>query len=356
MKILHTSDLHLNSKMNTRLGTAEAKERKRELLESFAELVSYAKHERCTAFIIAGDLFDTDKIGERVKQSALDIIRSAPELNFFYLTGNHEKAALKDGNVPENMYLFSDKWTYYTIGGVAFAGRESTEPDMFAKLEMPEGTDILIAILHGELRDRSERGGIIGARELSESPVNYLALGHYHSFTEKEISRDCHAVYCGTPAGRGFDEAGDKGFVIIETEGKNVKYSFQKANTRKFIIADVSLDGIESKPELDEKISHACREIDKNSLVRIRLTGHRAPEFSYDTESIRHRLASSFYYIEIKDESRLLIRPEDYKFDKTLKGEFIRTVYADMSLDEDEKEEIIKTGIKALMGERFDEV
>ena len=47
----------------------------------------------------------------------------------------------------------------------------------------------------------------------------------------------------------------------------------------------------------------------------------------------------------------MAINPEDYKHDMSLKGEFIRTVSADDSLDETTKEKIIACGINALMGE-----
>ena len=63
--------------------------------------------------------------------------------------------------------------------------------------------------------------------------------------------------------------------------------------------------------------------------------------------------ADRFYYFEVKDTSRMAINPEDYKFDKTLKGEFIRTVSADESLDEESREKIIACGINALMGEEL---
>jgi hypothetical protein len=63
------------------------------------------------------------------------------------------------------------------------------------------------------------------------------------------------------------------------------------------------------------------------------------------------RLSEKFYYFEIKDSSRLSISAEDYVTDKSLKGEFIRLVLLDESLSDKEKDDIISTGISALMGE-----
>jgi hypothetical protein len=66
-----------------------------------------------------------------------------------------------------------------------------------------------------------------------------------------------------------------------------------------------------------------------------------------------HAFENRFYYFEIKDSSRMAINPEDYKNDRSLKGEFIRTVTSDQSLDVQTKEKIIACGINALMGEEL---
>ena len=63
MKILHTSDLHLDSPLTTRLDSKKVRERKNELLLSFKRLSELADREGSEAFIIAGDLFDSERIG-----------------------------------------------------------------------------------------------------------------------------------------------------------------------------------------------------------------------------------------------------------------------------------------------------
>ena len=60
-----------------------------------------------------------------------------------------------------------------------------------------------------------------------------------------------------------------------------------------------------------------------------------------------------FYFLKIKDESRLKIEPETYAHDASLKGEFIRLVMASDRGDWD-KEQIIYCGIRALSGEEVE--
>ena len=142
MKILHTSDLHLNSKMDSKLGKEKAKERKRELLLNFKKMTEFAKNAGFRAFIIAGDLFDTEKISVSVKKSVLDLIAAVPEISFLYLPGNHEEDAIsKLELLPENLLVFGKEWTYYTIDGVCFAGRRETSPGMFSSIKKPSNAE-----------------------------------------------------------------------------------------------------------------------------------------------------------------------------------------------------------------------
>ena len=55
---------------------------------------------------------------------------------------------------------------------------------------------------------------------------------------------------------------------------------------------------------------------------------------------------------KISDKSRLLIDPDAYRNDISLKGEFVRRVLAS-NLKEEEKERVIACGFRALSGEEM---
>ena len=88
MKIIHTSDLHLNSKMESSLTSEQAKQRKAELLRTFARMIDYANENSVEAIIIAGDMFDTETINKSTKEYVLDIIKKNSNITFLYLCGN----------------------------------------------------------------------------------------------------------------------------------------------------------------------------------------------------------------------------------------------------------------------------
>ena len=84
---------------------------------------------------------------------------------------------------------------------------------------MKYNSDIL-RHLHGELKDKCSAPETIGIKEATGKNIDYLALGHYHSYSGAVIDERGSAVYSGTPEGRGFDEAGDKGFIMLNVSDK----------------------------------------------------------------------------------------------------------------------------------------
>ena len=354
MKIIHTSDIHLDSPLTSRLTQDKVRERRRELLSGFGRLVEEAKALGVEAIIIAGDLFDDSRISRRALDTALSIIDEAKEITFFYLQGNHEGDALLTSAraMPENLKTFGEDWTYYQIGDVTFVGRNEIKENMFSTLSLEkERKNILI--LHGELRDRSAYPDAIGIREAVGKNIDYMALGHYHSYSVEAIDDRGAAIYSGTPEGRGFDETGDKGYVLLSTSSDRVIHSFRSFARRRLHIVPLELDGAVRTVEISERADRALRNIPTSDIVRLELCGRYFPSLWKDTDALMREYQYRFYYFEIKDSSRIAINPEDYKHDMSLKGEFIRTVNADNSLDEATKEKIIACGINALMGEEL---
>ncbi len=352
MRVLHTSDLHINSPLTSRLSPSKVRERKAELISTFERMVEEAVYQKVNIFIIAGDLFDSERITRSLAERILAAIEAAHGIDFLYLSGNHEKSALLQCGVslPENLKIFGEDWTYFDYGVLTVAGRSVISAGMFNSLNL-DYAKTNIVVLHGAVTESHSDGELIGIREARERHIDYMALGHYHSFSETPIDDDGVAVYSGTPEGRGFDEVGSKGFVIIDADGKNASYRFKPFAKRTLRIVDTDISGITRRIELDARIADSLEGIPHSDLIRLRLTGERDPEFLIDTDAINSRWNQAFYHFEINDDTATKIDPDAYKYDRSLKGEFIRLVLSKNDLSDTEKEKIIRTGLAALMGE-----
>ncbi len=354
MRFIHTSDLHINSPLNSHLPPAKTRERKDELLLSFRSLTSEAMALGADGIIISGDLFDSERISSKALNTVISTIERADEITFFYLPGNHEKDALAkcERELPSNLKVFGDEWTYFDFMGVQIVGKAKTCKDMFTYLSLDESKPSIVA-LHGELRDYSDEGGVIGVKDIAKLRCDYMALGHYHSFSEKKINDRLCAVYCGTPEGRGFDETGAKGYVVLDIDKNGASYSFKKRASRTLFSIEVDISKAATQYELERLIEHSVSRASRDDLVRVVLTGEHPADLDRDTALLEGFFADRFYYFEVRDESKLKINVEDYALDKSLKGEFVRLVMADENLSEGEKSSIIECGLRALMGEKI---
>ena len=359
MKLIHCADLHLDSRMTANLPPEKARVRRQEILHTFERMVEYAAKEDVSAILIAGDLFDTKTILAGTKNVVLSSIANHPEIRFYYLRGNHDRDNFLTGleKIPDNLKLFKDTWTTYEEGRVTITGVELETADpaaVYASLVLPSDR-YNIVMLHGQETESGskDRAEIIQLRALRNKEIDYLALGHIHAFKEEKL--DARGTYCypGCLEGRGFDECGTHGFVLIDVPdaGEAVRTFVPFAyRTLHELSVDVTgcLTSFEIGRKIDEKIE--AEKIPEKDLLKIVLTGQTDVSCEKNLDYLESRL-NRFYFVKVTDGTELVVRFEDYANDPSLKGEFFRTVMADENFSEDEKLQILRYGFKALAGE-----
>lgn len=364
MKIIHCADLHLDSQMTTNLTREKAKERKAELLATFQRMVGYAKENGVSAIIIAGDMFDSHIINTTTRNAVAEAINRNPGITFFYLKGNHDVDSFL-GNlaeIPANLKLFEEQWTSYDFGqcvnisGIEF--NDSNAATMYDSLTL-DNNKINIVVLHGQesAEQKKNQAEIISIPALKNKGIDYLALGHIHSYKYEKL--DSRGAYCypGCLEGRGFDECGEHGFVLLDINEntKTVAHEFVPFATRKIFAPQVDVTGKKTSDEMAELMKAAVKEqgIEASSLVKFVLTGYIDITSEKNVDYLTKLFEDEFYFVKIYDETKLKVDYEAYALDKSLKGEFVRTVQKS-DLDEDTKAEVIRLGIQALLGEALD--
>lgn len=350
VKLIHCADLHLDSPMEANLLPEKARERKSEILSTFTRLVRLAEENGVSAILIAGDLFDSDHITKKTQKYVTDLIASHPNLYFFYLAGNHDRgnALHTQEEKPENLCTFGAGWSSYRFGEVTVTGSESPDPDAL-QLD-PDALNIVL--MHGQERaGRGDMSGdVIRFSRLKGKHIDYLALGHLHEYRIAAIDARCTACYSGCLEGRGFDECGQKGYVLLEVENRRITHRFVPFAKRSLHTLSCDVSGFSSQLELEERLLAAVEGIPSRDMVKVVLEGVCLPDDQKDLVHLTGVLSERFYFAKIYDESRLQICPEDYRNDISLKGEFVRRVMGS-NLKEEEKERVIACGFRALCGE-----
>ena len=351
MQIIHTADLHLDSRLETNLDPVKAKERKRELLLSFDNLINYAKNNNVEAILISGDLFDRPKISAKTREYILGIIEDAPMIQFLLIYGNHDFNMFQEHpmGLPSNLHIFKDKWETISFKNVDITGisGEGISPALYDNLCLNRSKKNIV-MLHGDITNLNS----IPLSMLKERNIDYLALGHLHKYQRGKLDDRGIWVYPGCLEGRGFDEEGPKGFVLLDITDSSIESKFIPFSKR--ILHDIKVDitNCDSWVEIRRNVTLKLTDIPQSDMIRIRLVGEYDLSLIKQNELLERSLNQQYYFARVSDESRLRINPKEYENDISLKGEFIRNVLAS-KLSEDDKNRIIEYGIKALMKEEI---
>ncbi len=363
MLLIHCADLHLDSRLTSNFHKDMAKERNAELLRTFENMVDYAEKNGVAAILIAGDLFDTRKISATARHVVWDAVTGHGDILFFYLQGNHDTGNFfaDREEIPENLKLFGPAWTHYPVGSgrIVVSGLELSEENAAGAWHslVLDPSNFNVVMLHGQqaesgAKDRTE---VIRLRDLKNKGIDHLALGHVHAFQYGAL--DARGVWCypGCLDGRGFDECGDHGFVLLDVDEETgtCRRSFVPFASRRLHTVAVDVSGCADTPEMAERIEAklAGQDIPGEDLIKVVLTGEVDVESEIDTEYLQKRLEPGYYFLKISDETALRVDAERFYLDESLKGEFVRTVMSREDLSEEERAAAIRYGLRAIAGE-----
>lgn len=361
MKIIHCADIHLDSAIKKNLTREQSLQRRSELLLTFESMIRYAQKNGVKAILISGDLFDTNVVSRKTGSVVLNSIKQVPDIDFYYLRGNHDAydffaSGEREEELPANLKLFSDQFTTYSYPGVTISGVELTQEnqDTVYQTLVLDPQSFNIVMLHGQdsIYSQKDKAQVIALNQLKNRFIDYLALGHIHSYKEGALdNRGCYC-YPGCLEGRGFDECGDKGFMLLEIEGAKMTKEFIPAAKRRLHEFEVDVTGCDSTFEVAKRIGEAVRKVDSQDLVQVILAGKVPVDSERNLAYLTEKFGQQFYAFQMKDKTRLAIEKEDYINDVSLKGEFIR-LCMEQSFDEEKQKAVMELGIHALMGEEL---
>ncbi|MBO7376228.1 MAG: metallophosphoesterase [Clostridia bacterium] len=343
--------MHLGSAFR-KLDREKGDKRRSELRSTFERTVDHAAKNGFEAVLICGDLFDTARPTMDDKRFFYKLPRRYPNLKFFYLRGNHDTEEGFDETLP-NLYTFGPEPSSFDLGEAVISGCElpAGEEELYADYSPVPGR-VNILMLHGQLSEGgSAPEGVINKKKLEEKNIDYLALGHIHSYGEIPLGEGV-AVYPGCLEGRGYDEIGIHGFVEIEIENGRVSHRFVPFAQREIILKTVDLTGTSDAEEAIGKV-RASAESSPKDMIRIELTGEVTFETGRLPLEIGTRLSGSFFDVSVKD---LTVPATDYSGiakQISLRGEFYRTVMGSDDLSDEDRADILRFGIGLLDGKKW---
>ncbi|MDY3248831.1 MAG: DNA repair exonuclease [Candidatus Choladocola sp.] len=283
MKFMHIADVHLGAAPDH--GYLWAKDRGRELWESFRRCIQDANEKKVDLLLIAGDLFHRQPELQELKE--VNYLFSTLEKTMVVLiAGNHDYlkrgSAYLDFPWNENVIcLFSPecervrlKELKVEIYGFSYHQQEITEP-LYDDLTAEKNEYFKILLAHGG--DASHIP--MNREQLAGAGFDYIALGHIH---KPQIYIKNMAMYAGALEPVDCNDPGPHGYVIGEVHRRQVKLSFEPVCSRQYLQKEIQVTEADTVFSVREKISGTIRACGMQNMYRLILTGQRHPKFRPD--------------------------------------------------------------------------
>lgn len=347
MKLIHSADIHLGSRIDSRFPREVSEKKREEVRNTFRRMVEYARDEGVTAILLSGDVFDSDKPFKKDKEFFYSVVERNPEIDFLYLRGNHDGEGERR-ELP-NLKTFGEEWSAHTYGNVTVSGIETVAGNatsLYSSLAL-DPAQVNIVMLHGQIADTA---GVdkVHLASLRDKHIDYLALGHVHAYVAGVLDDRGHYAYSGCPEGRGFDETGEKGFVLLEIEGGHVSHVFHPFCERVITRLEVDVTGREDAYAVFSYVRTLLD--DPNGIYRVELIGEVDAQIDELEGDVKKFLSEHCLFVDVKDRTRRRVDVDAYLGDLSLAGEFVRRVFANEAYSEEQKAQIVGLGLRALNG------
>lgn len=221
IKILHSADWHLDSPLLFR-SPEQSRYLRQALSQIPGKIAALCQEQRCDMMLLAGDLFDGAYATDTLQslKSALEEVA----VPVFITPGNHDHIGADSPWLseiwPDNVHIF----THQAMESVSLpdldcrvygAGFTSMDcPGLLTDFTPMHTERYAVGILHGDPTQVNSPYCPVTADQVKASGLDYLALGHIHKGDSFRAGKTLCA-WPGCPMGRGYDEQGEKGVLIV---------------------------------------------------------------------------------------------------------------------------------------------
>ena len=274
LKILHSADWHLDSPFASFPEEQRQflKEAQRQIPQKIAKI---CRENACDLLLLSGDLFDgpwcRDTL-DQVQKALTDC--GCPEM---ISPGNHDPwgpGCPWLETWPSDVHVFSQNLESVLLKDlncrVYGAGFSSMDSGSLLQDFHAEDEDVFkIGVFHGDPTNVNSSYNPVTSAQIRQSGLDYLALGHVHSLGGLEVENTV-CSWPGCPMGRGWDELGPKGCLLVTIEN-TVQVRPCALDLPAFYVETVELK--DGQAELDGILPPAG----SRDFYRITLEGYGAP-------------------------------------------------------------------------------
>jgi exonuclease SbcD len=372
VRFIHTSDIHLDTSFSGAGFPSQLGDRKREAIRgTFRRILEDAQAHEVDFILIAGDLFELDRITPDTFEFLKRQLESLSGARVFISPGNHDPcmkgSPYREELWPPNVHIFNAE-EFQPVAlpelGVCVTGfgfvRPSLEDHFFQRLKPLSGEFFNIVLAHGSDISRvpvgKSRYGPFSIEEIAGKNIQYCALGHYHQ--QRRIYNaidDTQVWYSGIPEGRGWDEEGACGYLLGEISNGTLHVESRVCNQYALNTLTIECDSFSTREQiLDSIIRHRNIKFDSKTILRIKLTGALDPRLDLSVPELEERLAGEALHIQWDNQTYPALDFNAIAREKTLRGRFVHILNERISAASEENRPALERarlyGVQALSG------
>ncbi len=364
MRLIHTADVHLDMCFpSAGMPAGFGKRRRQSLRDVFHAIVQRAGAWPADALLIAGDLFEIDRVTRDTVAFLRAEFEAIPHVPVFIAPGNHDPYLAHSPYAveswPANVTIFDrPDWVAHaleerglTVHGFAFDGPEvSVNP--FGSLDVSENGHVHVAVAHGSERGHQPPHKVsyapFDAPDAALDALSYLALGHFHAVTPLDGDYPTTMSYSGTPEGHGFGETGPRHYLEVEIEDGRVSVEAVPSSRVEYSSHTIDCSAFTTSHEVVEAIRGLAPDDQNAQILRVVLTGKSSLDWGDLAGDIYHSVAPEFEALELIDDTTPEEDFADLAEQPTSLGGFARRLNGELEDATDERQKRLLSRARSL--------
>lgn len=380
--LLHLADVHLGAR-HADMGAAAVQQRVRQLA-AFERAIDEGLSASVDAALICGDLFDSNAQPRRSVEVAVGQLKRLTDagVRVVIIPGTHDVydnrsiyrafdltrlAGLAPGSdlltvlTPEQPEVVIKDLDLIVYGRVFATKRAPRSPLDGFSVGDDDRANWKVGMIHGsrQIPGKVDSDDVLFTdAEVAASGLDYLALGHWHSFSTGRAGTTTWA-YPGAPEPVAVDQDGAGNICLVRLEdgvsgSSSVKVDTVRVGRTVFHDERVDASDIESQVALVQRLSESA---DGDAVLQVSIEGIAPDTLELDTAEIEHMLAPSFLHVRVRDHSATELAEGPALPQDTVAGKFVADIEsrihaADASRDAEAAEQarqILRLGRRLLL-------
>ena len=358
--LLHLADVHLGAR-HADMGAAAVRQRERQLA-AFGRAIDEGLGAGVDVALICGDLFDSNAQPRRSVERAVSELKRLTDqgIRVIIIPGTHDVydsrsiyrafdlaglAGLPPGSdlltvlTPERPELLLSDLDLLVYGRVCATKRAPRSPLEGLNARADDRAGWKVGMIHGsrQIPGKVDSDDILFSdAEIAASGLDYLALGHWHSFSSGRAAGTTWA-YAGAPEPVAIDQDGAGSVCLVHLDDgargdRRVRVERVQVGRTAFRAESVDATEVGSQDELAQRLSGLA---DPDLILQVSIEGVAPDVLEIDADELERALAPSFLHVRVRDRSVTEAADGPALPEDTVAGRFVADVQSRLQAAED---------------------